>query len=688
MSEEQSVDTRQELQDSPKDARYWKLEIELASANERKWRDRARKVLDRYSDEKRDGNSGDYQFNILYANTEILKSAVYQTLPKPDVRRRFKDKEVDPQSREIARLIERSLSYCMDSYDVIAELDAARDDHLLVGRGFLRVDYEPEIVTLDPEPEPVQAIPLGFDEDLEEITEYRSVRGDVVEPEFMPDGMPYVMGEPQDELVYQTVKISHVPWDDVRFLGGAKRWSDVSAIAIRHRMTRDELIENFEGKGKDIPLTQERRGIDKDDNRGEQYQELLRRAIVWEIWDKTNRERVWVAEGMDTIIEVEDDPYGLENFFPFTKPWYSIPRNDTLVPVPEFTVYQDQAEELDNITQRINKLTDALRVRGLYDGTFKNELSQLETARDNQWISIDNFAAMMDKGGLNNVVMELDVSIYAQVLAQLYQQREAIKQTIYEINGISDILRGASDPRDKATTQNIKAQFGSMRIDARTRGFNQMMREAFRIKAELIVEHFEPEILSKMTGVQVNQQMMDVMRDDRLRSYAVDIETDSTAAMDAETEKRQRTEYLTAAMGLIEKMAPMVQMGVMPIDTAKEFILFGLGAFKTGRQLEDAINQMQAPQQQQGPSPEEQKLQLEQKKLQMQQQAQQAKVQADIQAQQTKTQAQMALKQQEAQHDMALDERRLVADLELERQKAREMAAIKRMEASQRANQV
>ena len=52
----------------------------------------------------------------------------------------------------------------------------------------------------------------------------------------------------------------------------------------------------------------------------------------------------------------------------------------------------------------------------------------------------------------------------AAVLNFLYQQREQSKQAIYEITGISDIVRGASHSSETATAQQIKTEWGSLRI--------------------------------------------------------------------------------------------------------------------------------------------------------------------------------------------------------------------------------
>ena len=78
--------------------RHWRGELDRAGRAERDWMGRADKVVERYRADKR--QSGRRQVNILWANTEILKPAVYSQTPAPDVRRRYLDD--DPVGREAA----------------------------------------------------------------------------------------------------------------------------------------------------------------------------------------------------------------------------------------------------------------------------------------------------------------------------------------------------------------------------------------------------------------------------------------------------------------------------------------------------------------------------------------------------------------------------------------------------------
>ena len=44
----------------------------------------------------------------------------------------------------------------------------------------------------------------------------------------------------------------------------------------------------------------------------------------------------------------------------------------------------------------------------------------------------------------------------SEALKQLYDSRDRTKQVLYEVTGLSDLVRGASDPRTTATAEQIK----------------------------------------------------------------------------------------------------------------------------------------------------------------------------------------------------------------------------------------
>src|SRR5882724_13693862 len=122
-------------------ATKWLKAIDKRRAEESKWREKARAVIKRYRDDRGIEDESCSKFNILWANTEVLKPAIFNRMPVPDVRRRYLTR--DPVARTAAMILERALSYSMDSYDFKDTLDRVEEDYLLPGRGQAVVCYKP-----------------------------------------------------------------------------------------------------------------------------------------------------------------------------------------------------------------------------------------------------------------------------------------------------------------------------------------------------------------------------------------------------------------------------------------------------------------------------------------------------------------------------------------------------------------
>ena len=573
-------DTQQDQEKLLGPALYWQNELEKADQFERDWRERGMRVVERYRDE-REGRAligpSNTRFNILWANTETLKGALLARMAEPDVRRRFPDP--NPAAREVAILLERALSYGLDVYDGITPMKAALEDYLLPGRGVVWVVYEPVIIK-----EKIKIEVDGEDVALDEVEEI-------------------------ERLGDQRCRFEYVHWQDYRE-SPSRRPEDVTWRARRHLFTRDDLIGRGFKDAHEIPLN----WMPDTNEDNADYEEIYNRAEVWEIWCKVTRKRLFIATGYKDVLAEDDDPYELEDFFPTPTPLIAVRTNNTSIPVPEFTLYQDQADELDRVTNRITYLIEGLKRRGVYDASVP-ALAQLAMAGDNDFVPSDNFASLAQKGGLAGAFQTEDISQVSAVLNGLYTQRMQVLQVIYEVTGISDIIRGGgTKASETATAQQLKAQYGSMRLRRRQDEIEKYIRELYRIKAELIAENYEPEILQRVTGMEVTDEMLEIMRNDKLRNYQIDVETDSTVFADEEETKRTRMEFASVFGDYLIKAIEATRAAPEITPIAFEILKFVAGAWKIGRNFEDVINeteatvmqQLQAMQQQPPqPSPEE-----------------------------------------------------------------------------------
>lgn len=518
-------------------AAKWLARIEAASKGEKKWRDRARRVVDRYRDEdKREG----VRYNILFANTQTMFPALYSRLPRPDVRRRAGAEK--REYRDISALMERALTFAMDKGGMNEAVSAAVFDMILVGRGVARVRFS------------------------ETVTE---------------SGWPDV----------QDVTVEPVFWGDFR-IDPVRRFEDALWIAFRHRMDKDEIAEKFPGFEDRLAYTSMDAasfGEEDEHKPGEESEDCY--AILWEVWDKRRRRVIFLAEGFGEALADIEDPMGLYGFFPIAAPLYAIRTTDTLTPIPPYTLYQDLAAELDSVTDRIQSLTGALKLRGLYDAS-QESLARVLEADDNEMLPVENFITLRGNGGIGAGVEFLPLGDIGSVLSGLYQNREALKAAIYEVTGISDILRGASVASETATAQRIKGQWGAIRLQSMQADVQRFCRDLIEIMAEVIVERMSPIALAEMTSVEVTGDMLAVVRDDTLRNWKIDIETDSTIVADEQAEQEARGKLLAGMVSFVTGIAPMVQGGLFPPEAAIALLKFGIQPYRGSREVMDVLEEM------------------------------------------------------------------------------------------------
>lgn len=666
-------------------ARRWKLEIKLADKREKKWREKARQAIGLYTSDEPALNS----FNILWPNTETLRYAVYNSVPKPEALRRYKD--ADPIGRAVSEVLTRALEFSQDAYDFDGVLKGDTLEMLLAGRAVSRVRYVPDLVQSGGEG-------VEKDDDAQE-------------------------SEAFEEVSWEQVVCERVQWDDFRILCAAKTWEQVTAIGFRHRMDREELVEKFgDDVGNKIPLDE----VDDDDvKKADDVGNLFKTAEVWEVWDKDEKQVVFICPTYDDPCKIQDDPLELDGFFPIPRPLYAIEKSSSLIPTTLYSQYEQQARELNRISTRINKLIEGLKNRGIYDACL-TELSQLEKASDNELIPAQNVTALMERGGLEKAIWMMPIETAAAVLRELYAQRESTKQVIYEITGISDIMRSASDPNETFGAQKIKTQWGTQRLQKMQAEVQRYIRDLVRLQAEIIAEKFQPETLEQMSLVQlphqaeveqqyqqsVQQAVMErqhippmpqvvtwesvigVMRNEIQRTYRVDIETDSTIAATQDADMQGLQQVLGGIAQIVSSFGPAVASGAIPIDVVKEIISVVVRRAKMGRAIEDVLDKLQAP----APAPDPHaarmaqdqqaqahEAQLEQLKAQNAAQLEQVKAQANHASETARMQADQAIEQARAQATIQVEQAKLQAQWQVDEARRTHEAALKQLEHDSRA---
>lgn len=630
---------------------YWRDELHRYKEDYRKFTESGRKIVKRFRDERKDTDYTDARFNILWSNIKTLKPAIYSRAPKVEVSRRFKDK--NDVGRVASTILERVIDYELRHYsDYHSAMSHSVEDRLLPGRGVAWVRYEPKIETVE-EPQ--------ISDDAENEG-YAAGQG---EGDLETNGL--AGEEPLEQVADERTPVDYVFWEDFAHLP-ARTWEEVTWVGRRVYMSQEEGVERFGEIFKEVPLTH---SPDKDGD-DKATTEALKKAPVWEIWCKSSKKVYWLADHFDEILDEKDDPLELESFFPCPKPIYSTVTTDSLIPVADFKMYQDQANEIDDLTGRIQHLTRALKVMGIYAADEPALARLMKEGNDAVMIPVTNWPAFTEKGGLQGAVQFMPLGDLVAALQSMYVARDACKQIIYETTGISDILRGASVANETATAQQIKSQFASIRLNDMKDDVARFARDLLRMKAEVICSKYQPEIILEVSGIantpdgqnpELIAQAIALLKNEPMRNFQIDIETDTLVELDEQNEKQKRLEFLSAAGGFMTQATQAVQFAPDMAPLVMQMLLFGVRGFKAGRELEgvfettiqqiDQAQKMKAQQPPQ-PNPEEMKAQAEMQLEQAKMQAEQQKEQAKLQMEQQKAQLEMQLEQQKAQQDAQL----------------------------------
>lgn len=588
---------RQAAQDA-KDAQRWQKELQAADKREKEWRKNGQDIVDRYSGKQTKRN----RYNVLWSNTEILRPAIYNTTPNPDVRRRFRD--ADPLGKAVSEVLDRALCVVRDDSSTETSLRNDVLDTLLCGRGISRVKYVPSFTQLPQ----VEASEPTEDEPAEAI----------------------------EELENEQCCIEHIDWRDFRH-GYGRTWDEVPWSAFRHKLTRPDAEKQF-GKENlaDIVFTEPL--SDERDRKQEQVDELSKIAEFWEIWDKQGGKVLFIQENAKQLLYPLANPDGsppiqFDGFFPHPEPLRIIETTGTLLPVAHFELYKEQANELDKLSARIDKIVDKLRLRGVYDAKLK-ELSDLMSADDNELIPVQNTGQWADTG-IDKAISWMPAEQAVAVLVALNEAREKQKVIIDELTGISDIIRGVTDANETYGAQQLKSQYASVRLQRMQKEVQRYARDIFRLVAQLIASKFGTDTLAKMTDLKfptaqekqamqaqlqlammqpqqgqqpqqppINPALLQIptwediqglLQSPMLRQYRIDIETDSTIAGTLDSDAAGLTEVMKGVTEMLTGMGPIVQSGALPVDAAKELVMAVIRRARMGMAVEDAFEKMKAP---------------------------------------------------------------------------------------------
>lgn len=593
-----------EAEFDPESSQAWLDLISDAEKALSDWQTRSDKIDKLYADMNRTAATSDRQFSLFWANLQVLAPSIYSRPPVPVVVPRFRNR--DPIARTSSEMLERVSSVQFEIDDVDGTMRLVRDDLVRVGRGASWVRYEDKLKK----------------------------------------------GKKNERLC-----VEHVDRRDF-IHSPARKWQEVDWVARRAWMTKEEMRKRFDGDAyKDAAYNAVNR-----DERDKGHRDPIEKAGVWEIWSKSEDKVVWVTEGVDTLLDSSEPYLTLDNFFPCPKPAYSTVQPGSLVPVPDYVYYQDQLAEINELTARISALTGALQVKGFYQagGEIGDAVEMAMKNMDNSaiMVPIANWAAF---GSGGDAIIWLPIDQIANVIKMCVEVRKQLIDDVYQITGLSDIMRGMTNANETLGAQELKSQYGSVRIRDKQDELVRTARDLTRISAEIMAENFDRKTLMDMSQMKLStdaeikkqvkeltdqqkaiaaqvqkqianaqkdpqilaqaqanpeeaqamlqqlqeqaqqqiqqlgdqaleigetvtiDQVMELLKEQRLRPFVLDIETDSTISPDENAQKQRATEFIGAVGGFLQQAISAIQVAPESAPLMADTLKYVARQFRGGR---------------------------------------------------------------------------------------------------------
>lgn len=602
-------------------------------------------------------------YNLLYSTIQTLLPTYFARVPKPVTDRPIKN---DDPVAELAALIEERavvMSMSLERDSLFRNCKQSVLDFMLVGRGQLWQSF-------------------------------------------------YADSDENGNLINERCETEYVHWED--YLEGYGRVpSEIKWKARRYFLTRDELIKQFGEIGREVPLNRE-------ENSTKEYRQTdyipIKQAEVWMICDLMNKWVLWVADGFsDNCLKYELDPWRLNHFFPCPTPILYSRTNSSNIPTPFYLLVRQILDDLDFTHKRIVALSECLRYVGMHDALWNKEIIDIRNMTDGMSSPSNQWAMFAERGGFKGVQDWLPLGELIQAIRELKEHMAYQLERFYEVSGVAEVIRGYSSPTKTATAVQMEGQFTVLRTQEKQAEVQTFLRELLDIKAQMIFELFSDQTIMQMVGYdQMSPEeqrlfpvALQLLRDDKLRTFRIEIETDSTIAIDEEADKQGRMEFIGALGQLLNNAYQMASIDPNTKKLMFDVIKFGVKGFRAGRELEGDIQgyikqieyqdalaaQQQAAMANQPapPSPEEIEMMMAQQKAQSEMQIAQMKAESDAQAKQHKAYIdemlanhKTTLENMKAMQEIELKRYKLDADTQLSAEKIRADMAVKAMEAADR----
>lgn len=583
-------------------------------------------------------------YPIYWAGCKSMEPAFYARTPKLVTRRAF-DID-DPVATTACIIYERLAKYLMNLFDFDGTMTASVGSFIHADKATNQLVYSQTQKT-----EKVR-VPLYASQDEQGQTIFSSETG-IYDGEVLQDDKGYFFEQEIQTYDSQKITVKSVLYDEIIHTPEAKEFEEIKEIGLSFCMEYSDAVDRFgEEKASKFPW-KTNTAYKRDDSDDKTSASPGQYIEGWEIWSKVTKKVYWVCEeSRQDFLDVQNDPYELEGFFPIAPFIIGSKPSKSLYPTPAFIQVAATTEQLHKVYNKIFRLINAIRRRALVDGSVPELYAALVELGDNEFISVTNLNSILEKGGIANLVQYLPVQELVAAIGELTNLDNQFKNNFYEWFGVPDIIRGISDPIETAAAQQVKAESAHDRFKYSKKQVERLARNSIEMMCDLAFKVYDDQKMAEVTGYNYLQpddksrffSALAMLRNDTARIIRIEVETDSTSFINEQREIQKRTAIGQLVTNGLQQIAQIGQGNPEFVSTALRAVLFTVNGIAEGKEFQDdiqsAINKLiesqnnPLPDAPPPPDYEGQRIQIEQVKIQGDQQLESQKLQLLAQKQQ------------------------------------------------------
>lgn len=505
--------------------------------------------------------------------------------------------------------LERLAVNLAKSFDFFDVMSACRDDFLATNFSICRGYYERSTVMQKVK----EYITPEKSEETGEVVFIDSKGEEIYSDAISQDDEGYFLEHDQTvEIVNEKICLEPVMYKNIYIDPNVLRWARVKRMAFKYCYSEREFKEIFGAKAfATLPAQQMDKFGDSEASTKRQKIEVI------EYWDEYEKECKWLPVNGPEFIEPKDylkpedtgegyeelnGLYNLANLFPVPEPLMMNQPTDEFWPVPEYYQLFEIFDDIHTIFSRMMALTRAIRARILFDANVEGLQEALNEASEGDAIGVSNLAQALSNasGTLDGVVQYIPVDKLIQSLSQIYEALEQRLNTCYRLTGTSDMLQGLAQDQTQRTfgERQMNEKYALNQLAEPQRKMQEFVRSSYQLICEMALKNFKDSSLDLYIMPQTLQPedqerysaAMEMLKQNQKR-FRIELETDSTIALNEEYDKQRRIEFVNALTTALEKTANIATVSPALIIPELHCLKLLIQGFRQGKMFQSEVTE-------------------------------------------------------------------------------------------------